>query len=109
MRVDLIWTLQDGQDRICGVGSQTDGEWLCCCCIVPQSCLTLCNPMDYSSPGSSVHGIFQERILEWVAVSYSRGSPQPRDRTCISCVGRRIPYLWAIRETQSGFAVGDDE
>ena len=39
-----------------------------------QSCLTLCDPLDYSPPGSSVHGIFQARILEWVAISYSRGS-----------------------------------
>ena len=48
---------------------------------VAQSCLTLCDPMDCSLPGSSVHGIFQARILEWVAVPSSRGSSQPRDRT----------------------------
>ena len=41
---------------------------------VAQSCLTLCDPMDYSLPGSSVHGILQARILEWVAISYNRGS-----------------------------------
>ena len=41
---------------------------------VAQSCLTLCDPMDYSLPGSSVHGIFQARVLEWVAISFSRGS-----------------------------------
>ena len=52
---------------------------------VAQSCLTLCNPMDYSPPGSSVHGILQARILEWVAMSFSRGSSQPRNRTRISC------------------------
>ena len=51
-----------------------------------QSCLTLCSPMDCSSPGSSVHGIFQERILEWVAISFSRGSSWPRDCTRVSCV-----------------------
>ena len=49
-----------------------------------QSCPTLCNPMDCSLPGSSVHGILQARILEWVAVPSSRGSSGPRDRTCIS-------------------------
>ena len=49
------------------------------CCT--QSCLALCNPMDCGPPGSSVHGTFQARILEWVAISYSRGSSQPRDRT----------------------------
>ena len=51
---------------------------------VAQSCLTLCNPMDCSLPGSSVHGISQARILQWVATSFSRGSSQPRDRPCIS-------------------------
>ena len=49
-----------------------------------QSCLTLCDSMDYSSPASSVHGIFQARILEWVAMPCSRESSQPRDRTHIS-------------------------
>ena len=47
---------------------------------VDESCQTLCNPMDYSLPGSSVHGIFQARILAWVAISFSRGSSQPRDQ-----------------------------
>ena len=50
-------------------------------CVCVQSCLPLCEPMDYSSLGSSVHGIFQARILEKVAVSYSRGSSQPRNQT----------------------------
>ena len=49
--------------------------------LVPQSCLTLCDPMDYSPPGSSIHGILQARTLEWVAVPSSRGSSQPRDQT----------------------------
>ena len=51
-----------------------------------QSCLTLCDPMDCSPPGSSVHGILQARILEWLAISYSRQSPWPRDWTHVSCV-----------------------
>ena len=46
---------------------------------VAQSCLTLCDPMDRNLPGSSIHGIFQARVLEWVAISFSRGSSQPRD------------------------------
>ena len=50
-----------------------------------QSCLTLCDPMDHSPPGSSVYGILQARTLEWVAISFSRGSSRPRDRTHISC------------------------
>ena len=58
---------------------------------VPQLCLTLCNPMDYSLPGSSVHGVFQARVLEWVAISFSRGSSRPRDRTRVSHIaGRRF-------------------
>ena len=55
-------------------------EW----CLVTKSCLTLCDPMDCSPPGSSVRGISQARILEWVAIPFFRGSSQARDRTCIS-------------------------
>ena len=51
-----------------------------------QLCLTLCDPMDYSPPGSSVHGILQARILEWPAMPSSRGASLPRDRTCVSCI-----------------------
>ena len=47
-----------------------------------QSCLTLCDPIDGSPPGSSAHGILQAKILKWVAILYSRGSFPPRDRTC---------------------------
>ena len=61
-----------------------------CCCLVAKSRSTLFDLMDCSSPGSSVHGIFQARILKWVAISFSRESSQPRDRTCISCTGRQI-------------------
>ena len=57
-----------------------------------QLCPVLCDPMDRSPTGSSVHGILQARILEWVAISSSKGSSQPRDRTCVSCLGRRILY-----------------
>ena len=65
---------------------------------VTQSCLTLCNPMDCSLPGSSVHGIFQARILEWVAISFSRGSSRPRDQARVShIVGRRFT-VWVTRE-----------
>ena len=46
---------------------------VCVCVLVAQSCLTLCDPMDYSPPGSSVHGILQARILEWIAIPFSRG------------------------------------
>ena len=59
------------------------------------SCPNLCNPMDCSLPGSSVCGIFQARILEWVAMPSSRGSSWPRDRNQVSCTGRWILYHWA--------------
>ena len=61
---------------------------------VTQLCLTLCDPMDCSPPGSSLHGIFQARILEWVAISSSMGSSQCRDQTHVSWIScRQILYL----------------
>ena len=60
--------------------------------LVSQSCLILCDPMDYSPPGSSVHGIFQARLLEGVAIPFSRGPFQPRDWTQVSCSVRQILY-----------------
>ena len=63
------------------------------------SCVWLfCNSMDRSLPGFSIHGIFQAGILEWIAISFSRGSSRPRDWTCISCIGRQILYHWATSE-----------
>ena len=58
-----------------------------------------CGPMDCSLPGSSVHGIFQARRLEWVAISFSRVSSPHRDWTCVSCIGRQILDHWATWET----------
>ena len=63
-------------------------------CSVAQSCTTLCNPMYYRPPGSSVHGIAQARILEWVAISSSKGSFQPWDQTQVFCIGRRIFFFF---------------
>ena len=65
-----------------------------CVCVrlVAQSSLTLCNPMD-SLPGSSVHGLLQARILEWVAISFSQESSQSRDQTWVSGDYRRSPAL----------------
>ena len=65
---------------------------------VAQLCPTLCDPMDCSPPGFSIHGIFQARILEWVAISFSRGSSRPRNRTWVSCIAGRCFTLWATRE-----------
>ena len=67
---------------------------------VAQSCPTLCDPMDGSLPGSSIHGVFQARILEWFAISFSRGSSQPRDRTQVSCTMGRLFTVWDTREAQ---------
>ena len=65
---------------------------------VSQLCPTLCNPMDCSLPGSSVHGIFQARLLEWAAIAFSRGCSQPRDRIQVSCTADRRLTIWATRE-----------
>ena len=75
--------------------------WVCA-----QSCPTLCDPMDCSPPGSSVHGLFQARILGWLVICSFRGSSQPRARThisCISCVGKWILYHCATWEAQIPF------
>ena len=61
-----------------------------CVCSVTQLCPSVCDRMDCSLPGSSVHGIYQARLLEWVAMPSSRGSSWPRDQTCVSCTGRRV-------------------
>ena len=63
-------------------------------CSVTQSCLTFCDPMDSSPSSSSVQGISQGRILEWVAISFSRGSSQPRDQTRVSYIGRQIFFFF---------------
>ena len=68
-----------------------------------QSCPTLCDPVDWSPPGSSVHRMLQARTLEWVAMPSSRGSSQPRDRTwvsCVSCIGRWILYCWTTGKSE---------
>ena len=70
-------------------------------CLVAQSCLILCDPMDCSLPGSSVHGILQARILEWAAMPSSRASSQPRDWTQVSCIAGRFFIVWATREALS--------
>ena len=62
---------------------------------VAQLCLTLSDPMDCGLPGSSVHGIFQARVLEWVAISFSRGSSWPRDWTQVSCIVGKCLYSQA--------------
>ena len=77
---EIILHLKGLSIRAC---NRNMGQWLFSC---PHACVTLCNPMNCNLPGSSVHGIFQARILEWVAISYSRGSSWPRDGTHVPCV-----------------------
>ena len=106
-KAELEWFYEDVQELIeitppkrwsfqyrgleCNSRKSTESE-------VFQSCLTLCNPMDYSLPGSSVRGLFQARVLEWVAISFSRGSSQPRDWTWVSCIADRRFTIWVTRE-----------
>ena len=72
----------------------------CCCCLVAKSCSTFLQAYGLYSLGSSVSGIFQARILEWIAISFSRGSSSPRNWTYISCIGRWVLYHWATRKVQ---------
>ena len=65
---------------------------------VAQSCPTLCDPINCSLPGSSVHGIFQAIVLEWIAISFSSGSSWPRDQTQIFHIAGRFFTIWATRE-----------
>ena len=71
--------------------------------VVTQSYPTLCNPMDCSPPDSSVQGILQARILEWVAIPFSRGSSWPRAWTRVSCVASRFFTIWAIGKSQGSY------
>ena len=83
----------------------TEEKSLCVCvcvCVCMLSCVGLfCNPMDCCPPGSSILGNIQARIMEWVAISFSRGSSQPRDQIYVLCISRQILYLWAIWEAHS--------
>ena len=69
-----------------------------CVCTQSFSCVTLCNPLNLVWPGSSVHGVLQARILEWVAISSSGGSSWPKDGTHVSCIYRWSLCHWATRE-----------
>ena len=73
---------------------------MCVCVLITQSCLTLFDPKACRLPGSSVRRIFQAGILEWVAISFSRGSYQPRDGIWVSCIASMYFTIWATREAQ---------
>ena len=70
--------------------------------LVPQLYRTFCDSMDCSPPGSSVHGILQARVLDWVAIPFSTESSQPRDWTQVSCIAGGLFTVWAARETSWG-------
>ena len=78
------------------IGKGKEGE-------VAQSCLILCDPMDHNLLGSSVHGIFQARVLECVAITFSTGPSWPSDRIQLSCIAGRRFTIWATREAQATF------
>ena len=90
------------KDKHCGHGVTKSRTWLSdwteLIVVVAQSCPILCNPIDCSLPGSSVHGILQARVLEWVAFPFSRGSSPPRDRTQVSRIAGGFFTRWATRE-----------
>ena len=71
-------------------------EWM----LITQSCPALCYPMDCSPPVSSVLGIHQARILEWVVIPFFRGSSQPRDQTRVFCITGRFFTVWATRKAK---------
>ena len=90
-----VWNKPFGKAKIFGRKKiKRDSQWFSCFCVRAksslQSCLMLCDPMDCSPPGSSVHGILQARILERVAMPSSRGSSWPRDQTWVSCIAGRF-------------------
>ena len=74
------------------------------CVLVAQSCPTICNPVDYSPSGSSVHRVLPARTLEWVTIPFSRCSSQPRDQTRVSCTAGGFFTIWAIREESYSFS-----
>ena len=79
-------------------GNEVPGK----CEVLVLSHVQLCNPMDCNLSGSSVHGILQTRILEWVAIPFSRGSSPSRDHTLVSCICRQIPYCLGHQESPAG-------
>ena len=99
-----VRTLQEDTEMMCilDAGLSSTNTWLnFWWSEVTQFCLTLCDPTDGSLPGSTVHRIFQARILEWAAISFSSGPSQPRDQTWVSCITDRRFTIWATREAHN--------
>ena len=80
-----------------------------CVFLITQLCLTLCDPMDCSLPGSSLHGILEARILKWVAISSCRGSSPPSGQTCVSCILSPFRLLNNIEQSPLCYTVGPCE
>ena len=81
--------------------AENKASLLCVCVLVAQLCLTLCDPVDCIPLGSSDYEISQARMLEWVAIPFSRGSSWPRGRIHISCIAGRFFIIWATREASN--------
>ena len=89
------------REHVCIFGQEED-QWCCALFARSLSCVVFfCDPMTSSPPGSSLHGTSQARILEWVPMSSSRGSSQPRDRTHVSCIGKWVLLSLSHRESPS--------
>ena len=109
MSYDTATLFSKGAVPFCLNHLQSNEFWLLCivtdtwycpffCLVVAQSCPTLCTPWTVAPTGSSIHGILQARILEWVAISFSRGSSPPRDQTWVSYTAGRYFMVWTSRE-----------
>ena len=96
----LSCNVKSSRELLYNIGTiinDTVSEWV----KVAQSCPTLCDPMDSRPPGSSLHGILQARILDWVAIPFSRRSSWPRNQTWVSCIIGRFFTVWATGEAQT--------
>ena len=99
--------LRDVWTHILSSPSISSLSMLPCCVKSLQLSPTLCDPINCSPPGSSVHGILQARILEWAATLFSRGSSWPRDRTWVSHIAVRFFTVWATREAHVSHSKGE--
>ena len=94
---DVLWLIKASEKKLCVC------VCVCVCVKVTQLCLTPCDAMDCSSPGSSVHGILQARIQEWIAIPFSRGSSWPKNWTQVSCIAGRFFTVWATRKAGTNY------
>ena len=93
LKLQRLWSVWRCHSNPAGEGLVLGCYGIVCVCSVAQLCLTLCDPMDCSPPGSSVHGILWARILEWVAISFSRRSSRPRDLGLLNLLHWQVDSL----------------